>query len=156
VAAPGAGSLDVLRERGVAVHAVGKVGDLFAGRGIDRQHAGATNADALANVDGSSTRWAPVSCSRTSSRPTRVYGHRKDREGFHAALREGRRGDRLLATGLREGDLLVITADHGVDMDASTPTTPASTRSCSPSDPASSPAATTGPSPTSERPRSGG
>jgi phosphopentomutase len=44
-----------------------------------------------------------------------VYGHRKDAAGFAAALAAvDRRLARLLPR-LRDGDLLVITADHGVD-----------------------------------------
>ena len=38
-------------DAGVPVHAVGKVDDLFAGRGIDATHPGATNAAALAAID---------------------------------------------------------------------------------------------------------
>ena len=44
-----------------------------------------------------------------------VYGHRKDVEGFHGALRAiDDAASRWLAL-LRPGDLLVLTADHGVD-----------------------------------------
>jgi phosphopentomutase len=44
-----------------------------------------------------------------------LYGHRKDVEGFHGALREidGAVGGWLAA--MRDGDLLVVTADHGCD-----------------------------------------
>ena len=47
-----------------------------------------------------------------------VYGHRKDVEGFHAALREidAALSDWLDLLG--PDDLLVLTADHGVDPDA--------------------------------------
>ncbi len=44
-----------------------------------------------------------------------VYGHRKDVAGFHAALREIDAAVARLARPLRPGDLLVLTADHGVD-----------------------------------------
>ena len=45
-----------------------------------------------------------------------VYGHRKDVEGFHArAARDRRRRRRAGSALLREDDLLVLTADHGVD-----------------------------------------
>ena len=99
------------------VHAVGKVADLFAGVGIDVAHHGADNETGDRGDDAprcaSST---PGSCSRTSSRPTSVYGHRKDVEGFHQALR---RIDAAVAEWLGlldpERDLLVLTADHGVD-----------------------------------------
>jgi phosphopentomutase len=44
-----------------------------------------------------------------------LYGHRKDVRGFERALLEvDRRLGQLLA-GMQEGDLLIVTADHGVD-----------------------------------------
>ena len=115
---PATSHLDVLRKRGVPVHAVGKVGDLFAGRGIDRQHAGATNADAVANVDRLFDEMGSGFVFANLIETDQVYGHRKDREGFHRALREADAAIASWRRGLRDGDLLVITADHGVDMDA--------------------------------------
>src|SRR5690606_21952011 len=47
LAPPSRSALDVLADAGVPVHAVGKVADLFAGRGIAEAHPGATNAVAL-------------------------------------------------------------------------------------------------------------
>ncbi len=106
---------DALRESGVDVHAVGKVSDLFAGQGIDHVHPGATNAAALA----STTR---LLCDLEGGliftnliETDQVYGHRKDAEGFHRALREiDAEVGRWLEL-LRRDDLLVITADHGCD-----------------------------------------
>lgn len=115
---PAASHLDVLRERGVGVHAVGKVGDLFAGRGFDQQHAGLTNADALANVDRLFDEMGSGFVFANLIETDQVYGHRKDREGFHRALREADTAIASWRRRLRDGDLLVITADHGVDMDA--------------------------------------
>ena len=45
-----------------------------------------------------------------------VYGHRHDVEGFHRGAEGDRRGGRATgSTLLRDDDLLVLTADHGVD-----------------------------------------
>jgi phosphopentomutase len=44
-----------------------------------------------------------------------VFGHRKDVEGFHAALREIDGAVAGWLDSLRPGDLLVLTADHGCD-----------------------------------------
>ena len=44
-----------------------------------------------------------------------LYGHRKDSDGFHRALREIDAAVGSWMPALREGDLLVLTADHGVD-----------------------------------------
>jgi len=107
--------LDELRDAGVPVHAVGKVGDLFAGAGIDEVHPGATNARALSEtsrlVDELDRGLVFTNLIETDM----VYGHRKDVDGFHGALREI---DAVVASWLgRMGhdDMLVITADHGCD-----------------------------------------
>jgi phosphopentomutase len=110
--------LDELRERGVAVHSVGKVADLFDGHGIDERHPGATNAEALAQVTALMEQLDEGLVFANLIETDQVYGHRKDREGFHDALREA---DQCIASWrdrMAPGDLLVLTADHGVDMDA--------------------------------------
>jgi phosphopentomutase len=115
VAPPGRTYLDELRAAGVPVHAVGKVCDLFAGRGISAAHPGATNERALRET-GRLVRELDSGLVFTNLVETdQVYGHRKDVDGFHAALRaiDASVGEWLGA--LRPGDLLVITADHGCD-----------------------------------------
>jgi phosphopentomutase len=115
VAPPGRTYLKELQDAGVPVHAVGKVDDLFAGEGIDHAHPGATNARALEEttrlVDGLEHGLVFANLVETDQ----VYGHRKDVEGFHRALRQidAVVGGWLAA--LRPGDLLVVTADHGCD-----------------------------------------
>ncbi len=112
---PGRSYLDAVHDRGVCVHAVGKVDDLFTGRGIDEAHPGATNAQALASlerlVDGMGHGLVMANLVETDQR----YGHRKDIEGFHRALREIDAAIAAWLHRLGRGDLLVITADHGVD-----------------------------------------
>jgi phosphopentomutase len=115
VAPPSRSYLEELQAAGIEVHSVGKVGQLFAGVGIDAQHPGATNARALAET---------TELMRTLERgfvftnlveTDQVYGHRHDVAGFHAALREidGTVAEWLGLLG--ERDLLVLTADHGCD-----------------------------------------
>src|SRR5918992_3176942 len=115
---PGRSYLEELRDAGVPVHGVGKIRDLFAGVGIDAKHDGATNPKGIAattrllrELDGGLVF---VNLVETDQ----VYGHRHDVEGFHRALREidAAVGDWLEL--LREDDLLVLTADHGVDPNA--------------------------------------
>jgi phosphopentomutase len=115
---PSPSHLDVLRERGVPAHAVGKVADLFAGRGFDESHPGATNAEALAHITRLVEQLDEGLVFANLIETDQVYGHRKDREGFHRALAEA---DQCVGTWLdlmRDEDLLVITSDHGCDMDA--------------------------------------
>jgi phosphopentomutase len=115
VAPPGRTYLQELQEAGVAVHAIGKVDDLFAGQGIDHAHPGATNARALAETTRLMAELDDGLVFVNLVETDQVYGHRKDVHGFHAALREI---DAAVATWLEllgRGDLLVVTADHGCD-----------------------------------------
>jgi phosphopentomutase len=112
---PARSYLQELRAAGVEVHGVGKIGDLFAGVGISRSHPGATNAQALASVGELLEELEGGLVFANLIETDQLYGHRKDVHGFHAALRAV---DAALASWLpRLGgeDLLVVTADHGVD-----------------------------------------
>lgn len=114
---PGRTALDVLTERGVPVHGVGKIRDLFAGRGVVHSHPGATNAIALEET-GRLLRELDGGLVFTNLVETdQVHGHRKDVDGFHRALQEIDTAVGSWLDDLRDGDLLVLTADHGCDPD---------------------------------------
>ena len=113
---PGRSYLQELQAAGVAVHTVGKIGQVFNGVGVDEQHKGSTNAAALEAtgrlIDSLDAGLVFVNLVETDQ----VYGHRNDVPGFHDALRGidatvGGWLERLEP----ERDLLVITADHGCD-----------------------------------------
>lgn len=112
---PGSTYLQELSRRGVQVHGVGKVGDLFGGGGISQSHPGATNAAALASAASLLDELQGGMIFVNLIETDQVYGHRKDLQGFHAALQQI---DAQLAGWLeqiRPRDLLILTADHGVD-----------------------------------------
>jgi phosphopentomutase len=115
LAPPSRSFLQELAGAGVPTHGVGKISDLFAGVGIDRSHPGATNELALAStralLDGLDDGLVLVNLIETDQ----VYGHRKDAAGFHRALRAIDAELQEWLERLRPGDLLVVTADHGVD-----------------------------------------
>ena len=119
---PGRSHLQELQDRGVPVHGVGKVGQVFAGVGIDEDHPGATNAAAIAATDTLIEELEHGLAFVNLVETDQVYGHRNDTEGFHGALQAI---DRAVAEWLTrldpQRDLLVLTADHGCD-----PTTPGS------------------------------
>jgi phosphopentomutase len=115
LAPPGRTYLQELQDAGVQVHGVGKVKDLFAGMGIDRSHPGASNAEALASLDGLVEELGEGFAFANLIETDQIYGHRKDVEGFAAALRQVDKHVGRWLPALREGDLLVVTADHGVD-----------------------------------------
>jgi phosphopentomutase len=104
-----------LHSAGVQVHTVGKVGQLFAGVGIDVQHPGATNPAALAQTTKLIGSLEEGFVFTNLIETDQVYGHRHDFEGFAAALQEI---DGCVARWLQllsDDDLLVLTADHGCD-----------------------------------------
>jgi phosphopentomutase len=113
---PSRSYLDALRDSGVPVHAVGKVGQVFAGRGIDEEHPGATNARAVEETSALMDRLEHGLVFTNLVETDQVYGHRKDVAGFHAALQAI---DAVVGAWLERldpaRDLLVLTADHGCD-----------------------------------------
>lgn len=112
---PGETVLDALCDSGVAVHGVGKISDLFAGRGISECHPAPGNPEALAVTSALLDELDTGLVFTNLIDTDQVYGHRKDVEGFHAALREIDATVGMWLEGLREGDLLILTADHGCD-----------------------------------------
>jgi phosphopentomutase len=112
---PARSYLRELQDDGVEVHGVGKISDLFDGVGVGVSHPGATNARALDAVEELMSQLANGMVFANLIETDQVYGHRKDVVGFERALREiDARLARMLAA-LRAGDLLIVTADHGVD-----------------------------------------
>ncbi|HET8821898.1 MAG TPA: phosphopentomutase [Thermoleophilaceae bacterium] len=115
---PGRSYLEELQDAGLPVHAVGKIRDLFAGVGITEKHDGATNAKGIASVTellrSLETGFIFVNLVETDQ----VYGHRHDVEGFHGALKEIDAAVSRWLGMLRDDDLLILTADHGVDPNA--------------------------------------
>jgi phosphopentomutase len=107
--------LQEIQDTGAEVMGVGKIEDLFGGVGVSRSRPGASNAQALASVSELMQEIDHGLVFVNLIETDQVYGHRKDVEGFHRALREiDAEVGRLLGE-LREGDLLIVTADHGVD-----------------------------------------
>jgi phosphopentomutase len=113
---PGRSYLEELQDAAVEVHAVGKISDLFAGVGVSKAHPGSTNERALESADALLDELERGLVFVNLIDTDQVHGHRKDAQGFHHALQEidAKIGDWL--TRLRDGDLLILTADHGVDL----------------------------------------
>jgi|SRR6185437_3571943 len=111
--------LDQLAAAGVAVHAVGKIHDIFLGRGI------ASHAAMSSNADGLEKTIAALASRRDGLIFTNLvdfdmlHGHRNDVAGYSRALAECDRGLGHIVDALAADDLLLLTADHGCD-----PTTP--------------------------------
>ena len=120
---PGATLLDRLVEAGVPRVGVGKVDDLFAGRGITSRHT-ATNDEAYALIEEALASMEAGLLLANVIEFDQSWGHRNDVAGFHRGLQAlDARVDRMLAS-VRPGDVVIITADHGND-----PTTPSTDHS---------------------------
>lgn len=113
---PSATLLDHLCDAGGTVHAVGKIGDIFAHRGISRLYKADGN-DALFDATLKAYREAPDNSLVFANFVDfdMLYGHRRDLAGYAAALEAfDRRLPELLAL-MDPQTLLVISADHGCD-----------------------------------------
>jgi phosphopentomutase len=124
VTPPGDTVLDEISGAGLEVRAVGKIHDIFAGRGITSSRSTASNAEGVeAVLEELSTIGRGLVFANLVDFD-QSFGHRNDPEGYAAALE---RFDRQLAdilAALGPDDILIITADHGND-----PTTPSTDHS---------------------------
>ncbi|MDY0833567.1 MULTISPECIES: phosphopentomutase [unclassified Pseudomonas] len=113
---PSATLLDHLCDAGGTVHAVGKIGDIFAHRGISRLYKADGN-DALFDATLKAYREAPDNSLVFANFVDfdMLYGHRRDLAGYATALEAfDHRLPELLAL-MDPQTLLVISADHGCD-----------------------------------------
>jgi phosphopentomutase len=112
---PSRSYLQELQAAGVPVHGVGKIRDLFAGVGVDVKHAGATNAEGIEATTSLLRELDSGLVFVNLVETDQLYGHRHDIPGFAAALRAIDEAVAGWLSLLGEDDLLVLTADHGVD-----------------------------------------
>jgi phosphopentomutase len=115
---PGRSYLEEIQDAGLPVHAVGKIRDLFAGVGITEKHPGGTNAKGIEATTRLLEELDAGLIFVNLVETDQVYGHRHDVEGFHEALKEIDAAVAHWLSLLRDDDLLVLTADHGVDPDS--------------------------------------
>jgi phosphopentomutase len=111
--------LDMLKEAGYTVYAVGKIEDIFAGQGITESVHTANNDEGVtATIDAMDAVKKGIIFTNLVDFDM-LYGHRNDTKGYAKALKHfDERLPEIMAK-LKETDLLIITADHGCD-----PTTP--------------------------------
>lgn len=115
LAPPARTYLDELAEAGVPVHSVGKVAQVFAGRGIAHEHAAPDNERAIAAIDSLVEGLDEGLVFANLVDTDQLYGHRKDVAGFAGALRDVDAAVARWLGRLRPGDLLILCADHGCD-----------------------------------------
>ncbi len=121
---PGETLLDRLKSRGLSVVGVGKIGDIYAHRGLTEEIHASGNMEVL---DGVEEALAGVKSGLILANLVdfdMLYGHRNDARGYARALEEADSRIAEVKKNLEDDDILVVTADHGCD-----PTTPSTDHS---------------------------
>lgn len=129
LSAPSSTMLDLLKSEGYDVISIGKIYDLFAGRGLTESNPTKGNTDGINKTIDIMDRDFNGLCFINLVDFDMTYGHRNDIEGYAKAMHEFDDALGTILSKLREDDLLIITADHGCD--PSTPSTDHS-RECIP------------------------
>ncbi len=116
--------LDRLAAKGMTVHGIGKISDVFLGRGITKSDKTKSNADGMAKTLSAldTTRKGLIFVNLVDF--DQNFGHRNDVEGYANALEEVDTWLPTLLAATGKDDLVILTADHGCD-----PTTPSTDHS---------------------------
>ena len=107
--------LDIIKDAGKEVIGVGKIRDIFAGRGITSYVYTKGNTEGIEKTLGYLEQDFEGLCFINLVDYDMLYGHRNDIEGYARALTEFDKALPAILDKLREEDALVITADHGCD-----------------------------------------
>ena len=117
--------LTSVREAGKTVHGVGKISDIFAGCDIDESRSRRkSNVDGIQQTEALLHELDEGMIFTNLVETDMLWGHRNDPVNFHRCLQDFDRRLPDLLDALRDGDLLIITSDHGCD-----PTTPSTDHS---------------------------
>ncbi|MBR3247614.1 MAG: phosphopentomutase [Clostridiales bacterium] len=115
LAAPSSTMLDILKSEGYDVISIGKIFDLYAGRGLTESNPTKGNTDGISRLLAMMDRDFNGLCFTNLVDFDMKYGHRNDIEGYAVAMHEFDDALGNILAKLREDDLLIITADHGCD-----------------------------------------
>lgn len=107
--------LDALTARGFDVISVGKIYDIFAGRGISESNPTKSNEDGIKKTLEIMKRDFSGLCFTNLVDFDMLYGHRNDIDGYAKAIAFFDTYLPEIMKGLRDDDVLIITADHGCD-----------------------------------------
>lgn len=108
--------LDFLKESGFAVIGIGKIGDIFAQSGITLENHTHTNAEGIqATIDAMNLLKSDGLIFTNLVDYDMLYGHRNDPVGYRNCLIEFDNALPSIINTVNEGELLILTADHGCD-----------------------------------------
>lgn len=115
LAPPKTTMLDVITEKGLDTIGIGKIYDIFAGKGVkysDRRIGNSTDMKITSEYQSKDFHGI---CFTNLVDFDMLYGHRRDAEGYANALNEFDEWLGGFIGGMRSDDVLIITADHGCD-----------------------------------------
>lgn len=115
VEAPSATMMDHLKAKGFDVISVGKIYDLFAGRGFTETNPTKGNSEGIAKIREYLDKDFTGLLFANLVDFDMLYGHRNNIEGYNEALHEFDDALGDILESLKEDDLLIISADHGCD-----------------------------------------
>lgn len=121
LAPPSETMLDLVKANGLDVIGIGKIRDIFAGRGLTEHLKSGNNAEGMAQLDRVVVRDFSGLCFCNLVDFDMIYGHRNDVRGYADALCAFDEWLNGFLPKLQKDDLLIVTADHGCD--PSTPST---------------------------------
>ena len=107
--------LDAVQKGGFTTIGVGKIHDIFAGRGLTEYVYNKSNADGMAHTTRYAQRDFNGLCFVNLVDFDMLYGHRRDIAGYTEALNEFDRWLGEFLPTLGEDDAVILTADHGCD-----------------------------------------
>lgn len=107
--------LDQMKDKGLDVLGVGKIYDIFAGKGITDTVRTHDNAEGIEKLIERTERDFEGLCFVNLVDFDMLYGHRNDVEGYAKALTYFDEQLPRILSGLRKEDIIIITADHGCD-----------------------------------------
>lgn len=107
--------LDVLSENGKEVISVGKIYDIFNGRGLTESNRTVSNSNGMEITLSMLKRSFEGLCFVNLVDFDMLYGHRRNIDGYAAASSEFDRFLSEFLPNMQQNDLLMITADHGCD-----------------------------------------
>ncbi len=107
--------LDAIIEQGQTVYAIGKIFDIFAGRGVSYKVFTHSNAEGMdLTLDALDHDFTGL-CFTNLVDFDMLYGHRQDIDGYANAFAEFDKWLPSFTEGMGDDDILIITADHGCD-----------------------------------------
>jgi phosphopentomutase len=107
--------LDILSENNFATISVGKIYDIFAGKGLSESHPIKNNAEGMQITTDLLSKDFEGICFVNLVDFDMLYGHRNDVDGYANAISEFDKKLELFTSMLKEDDVLIVTADHGCD-----------------------------------------